>query len=395
MTRAKEQVKELRKALGIERGRVEDLFTEDREWVAADWRARYLDHPLTGSIGRRLIWSVSREAEGGFRATVMAAGDRFQAADGSAVTVDPSDRIRLWHPIDATEDEIAAWRAGLVERQVRQPFKQAFREVYVLTPAEEETERFSNRFAGHYPALLAGPRADARPALGDRTSWGRSTVATTASPSASSAATGSGRTSGTTRSRRSSRALGSTAEHCVTEQVRFVRLGRVEDLMLLREVPPIVFSEAMRDVDLFVSVTSIGADTVWPAGGEARNNRLGDYWRRAWDEPLASLANVRRDALERLIPGLSIADRLELRDRWLVVRGDLRTYRIHLGSANILMEPADTYLCIVPNRGGAADKVFLPFDDDPILSVILSKAFLLARDAKITDRSIATQIRKG
>ena len=30
-----------------------------------------------------------------------------------------------------------------------------------------------------------------------------------------------------------------------------------------REIPPIVFSEAMRDVDLFVGVTSIGADTNW------------------------------------------------------------------------------------------------------------------------------------
>ena len=104
---------------------------------------------------------------------------------------------------------------------------------------------------------------------------------------------------------------------------------------------------------------------------------------------------TRRDALARLIPGLVIADRLELTDRWLVVRGDLRTYRIHLVSGNILMSPADTYLCIVPSRGGAAEKLFLPFDDDPTLSVILAKAFLLARDAKITDRSIVLQIRNG
>ena len=77
------------------------------------------------------------------------------------------------------------------------------------------------------------------------------------------------------------------------------------------------------------------------------------------------------------------------------MRGDLRTYRIHLVSGNILMEPADTYLCIVPGRGGFGEKLFLPFDDDPTLSVILSKAFLLARDTKITDRSITLQIRKG
>jgi hypothetical protein len=77
-----------------------------------------------------------------------------------------------------------------------------------------------------------------------------------------------------------------------------------------------------------------------------------------------------------------------------VVRGDLRTYRIHLGSANILMEPDNSYLCIVPSRAKAGGKVFLPFEDDR-LTVILSKALLLAADTEITDPSILTQIRRG
>ena len=87
----------------------------------------------------------------------MADGDGFVAADGSTVDVGQDDRIRLWLRIDADEADIAAWRAAPLERQVRQPFKQAFREVYVLTPAEEETEA-SNRFAGH---ILRYPQARA------------------------------------------------------------------------------------------------------------------------------------------------------------------------------------------------------------------------------------------
>lgn len=89
---------------------------------------------------------------------------------------------------------------------------------------------------------------------------------------------------------------------------------------------------------------------------------------------------------------LAIADRCELEGRFLKVRGDLRTYRIHLGSGNILMSPNDQYLCIVAARDARAGKLFLPFDDDPILSLILSKAFLLADDAKITDQSVTRQI---
>jgi hypothetical protein len=83
----------------------------------------------------------------------------------------------------------------------------------------------------------------------------------------------------------------------------------------------------------------------------------------------------------------------------LVVRGDLRTYKIHLGSGNILMAPNDQYLCIVPGRGtaarGQAEHLFLPFEGDQTLSVILSKAFLLLEDSKITDANIMNQIRRS
>ncbi|MFF5159186.1 hypothetical protein ACFY3N_23725 [Streptomyces sp. NPDC000348] len=72
----------------------------------------------------------------------------------------------------------------------------------------------------------------------------------------------------------------------------------------------------------------------------------------------------------------------------------MSTYRIHLGSANVLMEPRDAYLCIVPSRGKGAGKVFLPFEDER-LSLILSKAFLLAADTEITDESILAQIERG
>jgi hypothetical protein len=58
------------------------------------------------------------------------------------------------------------------------------------------------------------------------------------------------------------------------------------------------------------------------------------------------------------------------------------------------MEPNDRYLCIVPQQGGAqsGERLFLPFEGDTILAVILSKAFLLAEDKKITDPSITRQI---
>ena len=59
-------------------------------------------------------------------------------------------------------------------------------------------------------------------------------------------------------------------------------------------------------------------------------------------------------------------------------------------------EPNSEYLCIVPNRGSGwrEGDVFLPFEGDSALSVILSKAFMLADDTAITDPLILSQIKR-
>lgn len=43
-------------------------------------------------------------------------------------------------------------------------------------------------------------------------------------------------------------------------------------------------------------------------------------------------------------------------------------------------------------EGGAG---FLPFEGDRVLSIILSKAFMLAEDVGIRDKSIVRQIERG
>lgn len=161
----------------------------------------------------------------------------------------------------------------------------------------------------------------------------------------------------------------------------------------MEEVPPLAFSELMRDVDLFVGVASVANDPQWQDRGEA--GAYDDYWEGHSFGDLSATAQTRREVLSRLIPRLKIASRCALVDRFLVVRGDLRTYKIHLGSSNILMEPNDQYLCIVPDRGASsrgADGVFLPFEGDHTLTLILSKALLLAEDRKIKDETIRCQI---
>jgi hypothetical protein len=105
----------------------------------------------------------------------------------------------------------------------------------------------------------------------------------------------------------------------------------------LAEIPPLVSSEVMRDVDLFIGVASVGNDPNWSDGGP--EGRYRDYWQSYSFGGLSSTAQTRKAVLEGIIPRLRIADRCTFSDRFLVVKGDIRTYRIHLGSGNILMAP--------------------------------------------------------
>ena len=371
------EVRNLREAVANERRRIEDLFSEERIWQRSDWHRLYLEHPLLRPLSKNLIWTFDGRAG--------LATNRGLVGDDYAV-FEPAERaqVRLWHPIDASPEEVTRWRSFLLENELVQPFKQAHREVYLLAPAEEETRTYSNRFAAHilhYPQTFAliKERGWSGNALGPCDGGYESTVF---------------RDFGSQGIRAEfflqmieSEQWVALAELASTDQVRF-RSIRHGGYLPLTEVPAIVFSEAMRDVDMFVGVSSIAADPEWIDRGETR---FDDYWRRTAYGGLTQSAVVRRELLVELLPRLKIADCCQVEDRFLTVRGRLRTYRIHLGSGNILMAPNDQYLCIVPARRERSQPR-LPFEGDDRLSVILSKAFLLADDHRIRDQTILRQI---
>lgn len=409
-------VKDIRKMLPAQAERIDNLYLEQKSWPLPAWRERYLDHPLVGTLARRLIWkftSGERMASGIWRE------GRVVGCDSAELDwLGDSATVELWHPLHETTEVVLAWREWLTRNEVRQPFKQAHREVYVLTAAEEATRVYSNRFAAHvirqhqFNALCAArgwrnklrlmvddefpPATRLLPKLNLRAEFWVESI---------------GENYGTDTNETG------TYYYLTTDQVRFYPMEAPQHYghvagggyhlgyydrqstpvapLALDQIPPLVFSEILRDVDMFVGVASVANDPNWADGGP--EGRYRDYWASYSFGDLSESAKTRRQVLERLVPRLKIADRCHLNDKFLVVRGDVRTYKIHLGSGNILMEPNDQYLCIVPARGaaacdGAAGKVFLPFEGDNTLAIILSKAFLLAEDWKVEDPTILRQI---
>jgi hypothetical protein len=269
--------------------------------------------------------------------------------------VDTGGPVSAVHPFTLYERGVLGeWQAEVVRRRLRQPVKQAFRELYVLTPAEREAGDRSARFAGQVvDGKVAGSLLAAR-------GWSIHSADVEAE---------------LTRS-----AGDLTASVTCTVERWFgggdVGIGEVRFLsggapVALEEVPAVALSEVMRDLDLVVSVA--GTDpTGWVSSTRA--------------ESRASL-------LATLIEDLGL-ERVRVDGTAAVVRGSRATYRVHLTSGSIHVEPGG-YLCVVPATfGGTAHKrLFLPFaDDDRMTSVILSKVLLLAEDEKITDPSILGQL---
>ena len=387
------------------RDALDSSYLARKTWPLAAWRERYLDHPLVGVIASRLIWTFT---EGKKTLDAFYHDGRLVDREGRAIE-EPggSTTVALWHPIGRPVEEVLAWRDLLERLGVKQPFKQAHREVYLLTDAERRTGTYSNRFAAHvlkqhqFHALCAARGWKNRLRMSVDDSYPPATRTLPA---------------WNLRAEFWVEKIGDEVNesyvylYLATDQVRFYpidaaqamahasgrgyRLWNAEDRpMALEDVPPMVLSEILRDVDLFVGVASVGNDPTWSDGGP--RGRYVDYWQRFSFGTLSATAQTRKAVLERLVPRLKIADRCEFSDKFLIVRGDLRTYKIHLGSGNILMEPNDQYLCIVPKQVASSKpggKLFLPFEGDAVLSVVLSKALMLADDRKIKDETITRQI---
>ncbi len=404
------------KMLTSQKVRFDGFYLPERVWNLLGWRERFEAHPLLANLAHRLIWHFS---EGDRKAQGLWSGEQnqFVGSDGTAILwLTDAAEVRLWHPIGFPVETVLAWREALQARGIVQPFKQAYREVYLLTEAELRTETYSNRFAGH---LLKQHQMNSLAALRGWKNKLRLLVDDEYPPAVKELPELGLRAEFWIEGAGDDYAHDTTESgaylYLATDQVRFYRMDAAENhahasgggyssgwgadaqpsaSLPLGEVPALVFSEILRDVDLFVGVCSVGNDPTWQDGGPRGVYR--DYWTDYSFGDLSATARTRREVLQRLLPRLKNADRLSLTEKFLVVRGDLRTYKIHLGSGNILMEPNDQYLCIVQDRRAGKSEAqagFLPFEGDNRLALILSKALLLAEDRKITDVTITRQIK--
>ncbi len=309
-----------------------------------------MEHALVRPLLERLV--LKTPAGLGYPAK---GGAALKNWDGKSITVKAADEWSIAHPLDLlAAGDWHDWQAECFRTERRQPFKQIFREIYVLTPAEKEDIDKSRRYSGHQvneqqsKALFAGRGWSTREDISKLYRSANLVVSVDFDHGYSTPA--------------------DAAAPAIREAV-FHRRGDWKKLPLA-DVPKLIFSEVMRDLDLVVSVAHVGG--VDPEASQSTVAMRADLVRETCR--LLQLANVSLDSKHALI------------------KGEYGQYSVHLGSGVVHKQPGGS-LCVVPVNAQHRGRLFLPFaDDDPRTAEMVSKVLLLARDHEIQDPTILSQI---
>lgn len=382
--------KQINQTLITQKERFDRMFRINRTFTIEYFNTNILSHSILSYVIKNLIFKFSNN-ETSINAIFI--NNQWKDIKSNNIDIDIFEKVNLWHPVTSSSSEVYEWRYFLLKNEILQPIKQAFREIYTFTDAENITGTYSNRMASH---IL---KQHQFVSLAKVRNWNARLLGSWDGGDDSIAELNINEMNLKVEFHYSSVNLNDEYNdagiwnYVSTDMVRILDTS-TNNPVHLSNIDNITFSEIMRDLDLFVGVSSIGNDPNWIDSGGIPQYR--DYWQEYSFGNLSQVAKNRKELLENVLSKLKIASVAHIEGNFLIVRGKLRTYKIHIGSTNILMEPNDQYLCIVPDSKikNTNDNVFLPFEGDSGYSIIISKAILLANDDKITDTTITSQINR-
>lgn len=284
-------------------------------------------------------------------------GNKLVDYTGNSVNISDNEKVTIAHPYAIYKDgHWSEYQKYLFDNQLVQPFRQVFRELYVKTDEEAEMTH-SLRYAGNQiqpaktVACLKTRRwvTDIEDGL-QKIYYKENIIAR----------------------------IYAIADWFTPADIEAPTLEWVEfsdrktgKAIVIKDVPDIIFSEVMRDVDLAVSVAHAG-------GVDPETSHSTVEMRAALIEftsPLFKLANV------------------EIKGHHAHIIGKYGEYTLNLGSG-VIHKKGGTMINILPVHSQHRGKIFLPFaDEDPKTAEIITKMLFLAEDNKIKDPTILEQIK--
>ena len=120
--------KELEKTIEAQVDRLESMYWTRRSWPLGLWQERFLEHPLLRTVCEGVVWQVVGNATKSF----IVRGSELLDMSGGYVSSVEGQYIELWHPAEARESEVQGWKDFVFAHQITQPFKQVYRECFDL-----------------------------------------------------------------------------------------------------------------------------------------------------------------------------------------------------------------------------------------------------------------------
>ena len=284
--------------------------------------------------------------------------DNNQLTDysGKITELQENDKVVVAHPFNLYKDgHWTEYQKNLFDIKAVQPFKQVFRELYVKTE-EEMVMNHSLRYSGNQiqpaktVACLKSRRwvADIEDGL-QKVYYKENIVAR----------------------------IYAMADWFSPADIEAPTLEWVEfsdrktgKSITIENIPDIIFSEVMRDVDLAVSVAHAGG--VDP-------------------ETSHSTIEMRAALVSFTLPLFKVTN-VTINRSHALIEGKYGNYTVHLGSG-VIHRQGGIMINVLPVHSQHRGKLFLPFaDDDPKTAEIISKILMFADDGKIKDPSILSQI---
>ena len=348
----RERKVELKRQASRIRPSLEQFMVRGDEFSGTELR-ELMEHPLLAPMLKNLV--IIGEGIKGFP---IHDGKALEDHRGKVEAIKAKEKLRIAHPLDLLPvSEWHAWQKDCFARERIQPFKQVFRELYPPTETEKKEATQTSRYAGHQVqprqalALLGQRGWVFHPEEGVRKVFHDAGIV----------AWLQFEEGGFTPAEIEGLTLGT---------VHFTKRDDTKHIKLT-DLPPRLFSEAMRDLDLVVSVAHRGG--VDP-------------------EASASTVEMRATLVEQTAQLLKLKN-VRIKDRYALVKGQLGEYSVHLGSAVTRKMPGEM-LFLIPVHSQHRGRLFLPFaDDDPRTAEVMTKVLLLARDNEIKDPNILDQIR--
>ena len=298
---------------------------------------RIMEHPVVKAMLSKLVlFNPENQASGFWQ------DGKLLNAEGTLTPLKADDKLLIAHPSHlfyAVQWDL--YQKYLFDKELKQPFKQVFRELYIPTKDELETSNRSERYQGHQVqpqkavALLRGRGWTVNYEEGLQKVYHKEGFRATIYAAADWYTP-------------------SDVEAPTLEYVVFYNLKDGKEVPM-KEINPVIFSEVMRDVDLVVSVAHVGGV-----------------------DPEASHSTMQmRGALARESARLFKLTNVEVKERYILVKNEHGDYSLHLGSG--MISRGGLQINVVAVQSQHRGRVFLPFvDDDPKTAEIISKMKLLS-----------------